>query len=72
MAREPREQETAVLKGVFDKQSERYAKEHAAAAKKLLGIGEAPRDDKLDPAELAAWTNVASVLLNLDEAVTKG
>jgi hypothetical protein len=72
-AREPREQEIAVLKAVYQKQAERYAtKDHAAAAKKLLGVGEAPRDDKLDPAELAAWTNVASVLLNLDEAVTKG
>ena len=29
-------------------------------------------DDKLDPAELAAYTAVASIILNLDETITKG
>ena len=43
----------------------------ADAAEKLLGVGEAPRDDRLDAGELAAYTAVASVILNLDEAVTK-
>jgi hypothetical protein len=38
----------------------------------LLGVGEASRDDQLDAAELAAWTMVASVILNLDETLTKG
>ena len=33
--------------------------------------GESPRDKRLDPAELAAWTTVASVILNLDETVTR-
>ena len=37
-----------------------------------LAVGESPRDEELDPAELAAWTMVASVILNLDETVTKG
>ena len=41
------------------------------AALKLLSVGESPRDEKLDAAELAAWTMVASVILNLDETVTK-
>ena len=38
---------------------------------KLLGIGESPRNEKLNPAELAAWTMVASTVLNLDETITK-
>ena len=42
------------------------------AAKKLLSVGESPRDEKLDPSELAAWTTVASTILTLDEVVTKG
>jgi hypothetical protein len=28
-------------------------------------------DKKLPVTELAAWTNVATVLLNMDEAITK-
>jgi hypothetical protein len=42
-----------------------------AAAKKLLEVGESPVDAKLDPSELAAWTTVASTILNLDETITK-
>ena len=36
----------------------------------LLATGERPRDPALAPAELAAWTIVASTIMNLDEAVT--
>jgi hypothetical protein len=60
-----------VLKKVFDEQLAHY-RANADAATKLLAVGESPRDERLDPAELAAWTTVASVILNLDEAVTKG
>jgi hypothetical protein len=42
-----------------------------AAAEELLKHGEAPRDKSLDVVELAAHTAIASVLLNLDEAVSK-
>ena len=42
------------------------------AAVALLSVGESPRDESLDAAEVAAWTNVATVLLNLDELITKG
>jgi len=37
----------------------------------LLAIGESERDNGLDPVEHAAWTTVASVILNLDETITK-
>jgi hypothetical protein len=37
-----------------------------------LSFGESKVDEKLDPVELAAWTMVANLLLNLDEFVTKG
>jgi hypothetical protein len=43
----------------------------AAAAKALVGNGETTPDPALDPAELAAWTLVASQLLNLDETLNK-
>ena len=43
----------------------------ASAAERLLAIGESPRDPAFAPAELAAWTAVMNVLLNLDETITK-
>jgi hypothetical protein len=41
------------------------------AATKLVEVGESARNPKLDVAELAAWTTIASVILNLDETITK-
>jgi len=41
------------------------------AAKKLLSVGESPRDSQLDEVDFAAWTIVASTILNLDESITK-
>ena len=43
----------------------------AASAEKLLASGESPRDRSIDPAELAAYTTAASVILNLDEVITR-
>lgn len=37
----------------------------------LLRAGESARDETLDPAELAAYTAIANLLLNLDESITK-
>jgi mono/diheme cytochrome c family protein len=70
-ARKPTAEESAVLKKVYDQQLAVY-RSNAEAATKLLAVGESPRDEKLDPADLAAWTTVASTILNLDETVTKG
>ena len=44
---------------------------HPAAAKKLLGVGDAPLLAAADPAGLAAWTCVANAILNFDETITK-
>lgn len=41
------------------------------SALEYLAQGESPRDEKLDPGELAAYSTVASLILNLDAAVTK-
>ena len=70
-ARRPAAAEVAVLKKVYDAQLAVFRKD-ARAAQKLLAVGESPRDGRLEPAELAAWTAVANVILNLDETVTKG
>jgi hypothetical protein len=39
------------------------------SAKKLIAAGESKPDPSLDPVELAAFTSVASLLLNLDETL---
>jgi hypothetical protein len=44
---------------------------NSADAKALLAVGEAKGDPKIPPAEWAAWTLVASEILNLDESLTK-
>src|SRR5262249_18245378 len=70
-ARKATAKEVAVLRKIFDRQIAVYRSDRDAATK-LLSVGESPRNEKLDLAELAAWTTVASVILNLDETVTKG
>jgi hypothetical protein len=42
-----------------------------ADAQALLAVGESKTDQKIPPADLAAWTLVASEILNLDETLTK-
>jgi hypothetical protein len=69
-AREPRAQELAVLKKIYDAQLEAYQHD-PSTAEKLLKVGESPLDERLDAPELAAWTTVASVILNLDETITR-
>jgi hypothetical protein len=70
-ARFPTAAEHTVLLRVLAEQRAHY-QSRREAAEQLLSNGEAPRDVTLEPAELAAWTMVSSVLLNLDETVTKG
>ena len=41
------------------------------AAVQFLNEGESERDESLDGVTLAAYSSVASLLLNLDEAITK-
>ncbi len=68
--RHPSPQESGILQGLYKKELVHYDTDRAAA-KKLIAVGESAAPAKLDPAELAAWTLVASTILNLDETVTK-
>jgi hypothetical protein len=70
LARPPRPAERGVLLAGLARHRAHYEKDRAAAAK-LTAAGDAPRDPRLDVAELAAYAAVASVILNLDEAITK-
>ncbi|NOX53593.1 MAG: DUF1553 domain-containing protein [Planctomycetes bacterium] len=69
-ARRPDAHELAVLVDTFRKRLEAYRRD-GRAAEKLVSVGEAPRDASLDVAELAAYTIVANIILNLDETITK-
>ncbi len=71
LSRAPSAAELAVLRGIHDKQLARF-KATPDAAKRLLSVGESSRDESLDATELAAWSIVASALMNLDETLTKG
>ena len=42
-----------------------------AAARGLVGVGDSPPDAGIDVSELAAYTAVASLILNLDEVVMR-
>lgn len=70
-SRAPDAEEIAVLTKLLAAQREHYAAD-PDAAKKLLAVGDAKPDPKLDPAELAAWTGVAQALLNLDATIHRG
>ncbi|HTM49944.1 MAG TPA: PSD1 and planctomycete cytochrome C domain-containing protein [Bryobacteraceae bacterium] len=69
-SREPRPSEIDVLRAGLERRLTAYQHDPDAAAR-LLSTGQAPRDESLDTAELAAYTTVASVILNLDEVITK-
>jgi hypothetical protein len=70
LARPPRAVEMAILDADFRQHLDEY-RARPDAAKKVVHVGDSPVDEKLDPAELAAYTAVASLILNLDETVTK-
>jgi hypothetical protein len=61
---------TAVLEGSLGEMQKHYAAD-PVAARKLVAVGEKPRDPSIPEPELAAWTMVASEMLNLDETVNK-
>ena len=69
-ARKPADGEREILLRSFHRYSDRYQTSPGDAAE-YLSTGEHPRDETLEPAELAAYAAVASLILNLDETITK-
>jgi hypothetical protein len=69
-ARRPSAAEVQVLAHGLDRYRRRFAADREAA-RRFVHHGERPVDDKLDPVELAAYTALAEVILNLDETITK-
>jgi hypothetical protein len=60
----------AALKNSLQQMQQHYAKDRKAAHA-LVALGEKKRDASIPEPELAAWTMVASEMLNLDETINK-
>jgi hypothetical protein len=69
-SRKPNAGEAAVLVKVYESELAEFQAD-ADSATKLLSYGAAKRNEALDVHDLAAWTMVANMILNLDETVTK-
>ncbi|MSU58242.1 MAG: DUF1553 domain-containing protein [Pedosphaera sp.] len=69
-ARRPKAAERKVLASLLEHRLSHYRGD-VAAAKSFLSVGSSEPDAKLDAAELAAYANVASLILNLDETITR-
>jgi hypothetical protein len=70
LARVPEPAQLAVLLKMFDTLDSTYRGD-PGAAKEFLHQGDSPARPNLDTVELAAYTGLASLLLNLDETITK-
>lgn len=69
-ARPPDEGERRILTEHVRSELARFAKQPETAAQ-FLTVGEKRIDGKIDPVELAAYAATASLMLNLDEVITK-
>ena len=69
-ARRPNDHEANLLIEAYEEFMRAYV-DDTRAAKKLTSVGEKPNGSSLDVSQHAAMTMVASLILNLDETVTK-
>ena len=60
----------SIFRNLYDSQLKEFSRDKKRA-EDLLKFGEAKRDKSVDLVQHAAWTTVASAILNLDEVLTK-
>jgi hypothetical protein len=70
-ARLPKPVEEALLLKTFQAHYQELEAD-PEAAKELITVGESEPDETLDAVEVAAWTMIANLILNLDEVLNKG
>jgi hypothetical protein len=70
LARKPEPREFKLFNDLYRKQIDRYTRDKSAA-EKLISVGESPAPTDLPVSEVAAWTSVSRVLLNLHETITR-
>ena len=68
-ARKPNEQELKVLLDTLHHLQAQY-RDDKDDAMKLIATGESPRDIRLNPLNLAAYTSLVNMIFNLDETLT--
>jgi Protein of unknown function (DUF1553)/Protein of unknown function (DUF1549)/Planctomycete cytochrome C len=68
-ARHPSPKESAILLEALNNHKARYLQDESAATA-LLSYGQAPNPTEIPPAQLAAYTMLASSILNLHETIT--
>ena len=70
LSRWPEKTEAEVLTKVYERHRTQYEAD-PESAKQLLNVGTLPVNESLDTVELAAWTSVARIVLNLNETITR-
>jgi hypothetical protein len=70
IGRQPSDRDVAALRRAHEKQAAIYATDEPAA-KLLVYVGKAPRDESLNLADHAALSAVCLAIFNLDEALTR-
>jgi len=70
LSHDPTSPMESVLEASFQQMQQHYAAD-PKAAHDLIAVGESPSDPKIPAPELAAWTMVASEMMNLDETLNK-
>lgn len=70
VGRAPTGAELEIVAGFWDEQ-QRHFRSNPGSSARLLATGDAPVDKKLPPDQLAAYTVVASTIMNFDEVLIK-
>jgi hypothetical protein len=70
LGRAPKPRETVALRTALAK-FDAYYRQHPKDAEAFVSEGKSPRNRKIPVPELAAWTAIASLVLNTDEAITR-
>ncbi|NRA95691.1 MAG: DUF1553 domain-containing protein [Planctomycetes bacterium] len=70
-SRRPDAYELGVMRDLLTAERKHYAT-RAVEAKRLIETGQSKPPADIDAGELAAWTSIANMILNLDETLTKG
>ena len=70
LSRLPQPDEQLLVREALQEQRNLYARD-LAAARQVIQVGETQPRTKGSPAELAAWTLITNMVLNLDETITR-